>query len=195
MMPSTSSSASFYQNINISTLKSKKDDKIHKIYIRFRVFKKNSITSSDSDVCITTDNKKCYSSYYFKYLNDTYGVIANNSGKIFLVDGSPEVSDLNYNPYNWALHSEIIDVKFDDSNLSNNWKLEFYIKNPNESGNVFIDDVMVIDVTNVFTEENTDATYDYAIKNYLDENLDYYDGNYVIPKCNRVNIDGDWKCV
>ena len=194
VMPTTGTASNFYQNVNTSSLKAKEDNKVHKIYIRFRSFKKNSLISNDSDVCVTIDTKRCYSTYYYNYLRNNYSVTPSLSGKIFFADGAPEIAATGYNPYNWALHSEIIDVTFNNANVNKNWKLEFYINNKSGPGQVYIDDVMLIDVTSVFTRENTNATYDYTVKQYLDENLNYYDGNYVLGKCNRASVGGKWIC-
>ena len=178
---------SFSQNVDVSSLV--KDNKYHKIYFRFRSFKKNSILSTNSDVCLTiASNKRCYSSYFNNYLQRTYSVNPSYNGKVFFADGAPEI--LDYNPYNWTLHSEIIDVYFNNVNLNNNWLLNYYINDINsQGGQLFVDDVMILDVTDVYGDKlNSSALSeqqkDDTMKNYLDTYLQYFDNNYAIERYN-----------
>lgn len=197
---------SFTQNIDTSKLKRNQA----KIYLRFRAFKKNEVKSSDSDVTLSTGfNIENYSTYYKKYLEDKFNInwqneyenflIRNNihkeneeeqekaifynyieEGKVFFSEGSPEIND--YNPNNWNLHSAIINVY----NSNSNWQLNFYINDINSmDGQVYIDDIIVADVTDVYGDKlnsmgMSDQQKDYAVKEYLDTYLEYFDNNYAI---------------
>ena len=173
---------SFEQSFNTSKLSNKYSR--HKIYVRFRVTKKNSIISDDSDVILSTNSGTfAYSNSYSNYLGYKYGVYPDNGGKVFLADGAPETKE--YLPYNWELHSMIVNVN--TYNTNNNWNIKFYINNINsQGGQIYVDDVIVTDVTTVYSDNMSgNSVYeDYQIKEYLDKNLNYFNDYYAIERYN-----------
>ena len=178
MYRGSSNNTSFRRKIDVSGLE--KDNEIHQIYFRFRVYKRNSVIAqtgnNGNNACIDFGStRKCYSDF-----------VSN-----FLVDGLPVT--LDYNPYNWALQSGIWNITFNDSTLADDWDLEFFVNGitTNYAGQLYVDDIMIIDISDIYGSNNPGNS---EVKEYLDTYLEYFDGEYAMSKCNRISQDGKWVC-
>ena len=143
-MPKTDSS--FNQTFSIKD-KVNADNKYHKIYVAFRVFRNGPVTGTGT-------------------------INLNASGNDYAINGSTLTGGFS----NWTLYSEIIKVGVTNET---DWTLNFNIAGNTKDNYTFIDNVMVVDVTDVY---NGNTTPDSDMKNNLDTYLGYFSGSYVMTK-------------
>lgn len=104
--------------------------------------------------------------------NGTNSIVLNASGNNYNLDSTP----LNASFNNWNLYSQIISVNV---NSDAAWSLAFNINNNTNNTYTFLDNIMVIDISDMY---NSSSVTDIQMKTYLDTNLNYFNGSYSISK-------------
>src|SRR5574344_1360662 len=177
----TNSSSSIMQDLNLIN-KVKLDNKKHKFYVRFRLYRNGNVNSTDGNVCLGT--------YCFDNVLTTFD--------------SKKTWDQQAN---WTIKSAIFEITLTDPNASSTTNIEttnvettnvettntvntttsslptltlkFYLNNMSSDVKTYIDDVFVSAITGVY---DSSTTTDLVMKNYLDQNLDYFSEKQAIAK-------------
>jgi hypothetical protein len=127
--------------------KVKADNKIHKIYFTYRIFRNGPV-------------------------DGTGKITLNASGTNYYVHADALVGEFT----NWIQYSEIFTVY---SNSDDDWTLTFNLDNSTSSNYVYLDNILLTDITNVY---NGNTTTNSDMKNYFDSYVKYFNGSYVLAK-------------
>ena len=153
MMHKTPTTANSAFSINASWLEN--DNKSHKFYFAYRVFRKG-IVNGTSEISLNFGSTK----YKFTSL-------------------SLNMTDMNdwANTSNWSIQSQIINNVIVNNQTA---KVTFSISNQTSEYQTFIDQVMLIDITNFKLDGSTIS--DAQIKEYFDLNVPFFTQSYAIPR-------------
>lgn len=136
----TNSSSSIMQDLNLIN-KVKLDNKKHKFYVRFRLYRNGNVNSTDGNVCLQSS---CFDNVLVK----------TNSEKKWSEDA------------NWSVKSYIMPITLSSELVSLN--LNFYINGATSNVRTYIDDVIVTDITGVYEDETSDETMKAYLDTNLD---------------------------